>query len=299
MVDYSRTSNGSSLPTPVAREIIEKARDNSLVMQKAQRKVLTDGATAVTISNGVSGSKFVDETARKPLGTADWSEKVLRAKKIALILSFSTEFRRDKRSLYQALVNDMPKDLAATYDAAVLHGTGAPATEFDNFSTAPTAAITSSNVYTGLLSAISTVGTAGGDITEWDMSLQGEVALLGETDTNNAPIFTAGVQSGGVGVVLGRPVVKHRNVYLADTAAATGGANAETLGFGVDWDSMFWGMVEGVQYREYDGPIYNADGSALIHAGAQDNMFSVICEVEAGFRALDVNRAVRLIGADT
>lgn len=299
-IDYNRTSNGSELPTPVAQEIIARARDNSLVMAKAQRKTLTYGAAAVTISEGVSGSKFVGETERKPIGTAEWSEKVLRAKKIALVLSFSTELRRDKRALYQALRDDMPKDLAETYDRAVLHGVGAPATEFDNFSTSPSVSITPAT-YTGLLSAIGTVASNGGDVTEWDVSTQGEVALLGAVDANDKPIFTAGVQSGTVGVVLGRPVVKHRNLYVPAVAAEEGppavAAAPETIGFAVDWESMFWGMVEGIKYVEYDGPIFDEEGE-LVHAGAQDNMFSVICEVEAGFRSLDINRAVRLTGAD-
>lgn len=299
--DYNRTSNGSVLPIPVSREIIAKARDNSLVMAKAKQKTLTDGAAAVTISEGVSGSKFVGETERKPLGQADWSEKVLRAKKIALVLSFSTEFKRDKRALFQALVNDMPKDLGGTYDAAVLHGLGAPATEFDTFAASPSVSL-ASTPYANLLTAVGTVAAAGGDVTELDVSVQGEIALLGAVDAQDKPIFTAGVQSGQVGYVLGRPVVKHRNLYVpavaADSEAVPPVAAApETLGFAVDWDSMFWGMVEAISYREYDGPIFDDQGD-LIHAGAQDNMFSVICEVEAGFRSLDVNRAVRLTGAD-
>lgn len=296
MVDYNRTSNGSVLPTPVAKEFLAKARDASLVMTKANQKTLVDGAAAIGGAAGVSGSKFVGETERKPIGAAEWSEKVLRAKKIALTLSFSTEFMRDKRALYQALVNDMSQDLAATFDAAVLHGIGAPTGgEFDTFVNSPTSSI-ATDPYAGMLAAISTVGTAGGDVTEWDMSLKGEVSLLGAKDGNDRPLFTQGVSSDAIGAVLGRPVVRNRNVYKAD-GTGTGGVNAETLGFAVDWSSQFWGTVEGIQYREYDGPIYQADGT-LVHAGAQDNMGSVICEIEVAFRSADTDRVVRLIGAD-
>lgn len=296
MVDYNRTSNGSTLPTPVAREFLAKARDASLVMSRGTQRQLVDGAAAIGGAAGVSGSKFVGETERKPIGTAEWSEKVLRAKKIALTLSFSTEFMRDKRALYQALVNDMSKDLASTFDAAVLHGVGAPTGgEFDTFVTSPTSSI-ATDPYAGLLAAISTVGAAGGDVSEFDVALQGEVSLLGAKDGNNRPLFTQGVSSDAIGSVLGRPVVRNRNVYKAD-GTGIGGVNAETLGFAVDWASQFWGTVEGIQYREYDGPIYQADGT-LVHAGAQDNMGSVICEIEVGFRSADVNRAVRLTGTD-
>ena len=280
-VDYNRTSNGSVLPTPVAQEIITKAREASLVMTKANRKPLTLGAAAVTLSNGVSGSKFVGETERKPVGTANWSEKVMRAQKIALVLSFSTEFKRDKAALYRALVDDMPKDLARTFDNAALHGIGRPVSaEFDDLAASPTIAL-GANVYASLLTGIEAVGAANGDITEWDMSIAGEVALLGAKDGSGRPLFTAGVQSGQVGSVLGRPVVKSKAV-----------TNGTIVGLGVDWNAMFWGMVESIKYEEYNGPIFNANGT-LKHAGAQDNMFSVICEVEAAFRTLDKNRAVR------
>lgn len=292
MVDYNRTSNGSVLPTPVAREIIENARQASLVMQNAQRKTLTDGAHAVTISNGVSGSKFVEESARKPVGTASWSEKVLRAKKIALVLSFSTEFMRDKRALYQALVNDMPRDLAYTFDRAVLFGVGAPTSdEFDTLEDIAAVDFTT-DPYAGALSALSTVAAAGGSVTNWTVDTSGEIALLGARDSDGNPILTAGIQSGTVGGVLGRPVVRHGNVGDPGDAEADPTV-PPTIGFAVDWDAMYWGTVEGIKYREYDGPIYDASGD-LLHAGAQDNMGSVICEIEAGFRALDTDRAVRL-----
>lgn len=286
MVDYNRTSNGSVLPTPVAREIIENARQASLVMQNAQRKTLTDGAHAVTISNGVTGSRFVEESARKPVGQANWSEKVLRAKKIALVLSFSTEFMRDKRALYQALVNDMPRDLAYTFDRAVLFGEGAPVSdEFDTLEDVAAVDFTT-DPYGGALSALGAVAAAGGSVTNWTVDGAGEIALLGARDSDGNPILTAGIQSGSVGGLLGRPVNRHGNVGDSTTTPAT-------IGFAVDWSAMYWGTVEGVQYREYDGAIFNADGT-LLHAGAQDNMGSVICEIEAGFRALDTDRAVRL-----
>lgn len=287
-VDINRTSTGVYLPTAVSSEIIAKAREDSLVMRKAQRKLLANGTAAVDISNGVTGSKFVGETARKPVGTANIGNKLLRAYKIALVLSFSDEFMRDKNALYQTLKADMPKDLAYTLDRAFFFGEGAPTGDFDTLASAPSAAL-GADPYTALLGTLSTSATAGGAITEFDVATQGEVKLLGQKDANGYPLFTAGasVESGAVGAVLGRPVVTSKNVFLDDATLP------DTLGFAMDWDSVFYGLVEGIKYEEYRGPIFNADGT-LKHAGAQDNMGSVICEVEVGVRTIDVNRHVRL-----
>lgn len=285
-IDINRTSFGLSLPTNIASEIIAQAREESLVMRKAQRKQLPNGTTTVGISGGVTGSKFVAETARKPEGTAAYSEKVLRAYKIALTLSFSDEFRRDRSALYRAIVQDMPKDLAWTLDRAFFFGEGAPVGDFDTLAAAPTASL-GADPYTALLGTLSTSAAAGGNITEFDLATQGEVSLLGQKDANGYPLFTPGatVSQGTVGTVLGRPVVVSKNVYKDD--------DADTLGFAMDWDSVFYGLVEGVKYEEYGGPIYGPTGT-LIHAGRQDNMFSVICEVEVGVRTLDVDRHVRV-----
>lgn len=282
-IDINRTSLGLSLPTPVVTEIISKTREDSLVMRKATRKTLINGVANIGATAGVTGSKFVGETARKPVGTATFSEKVLRAYKIALVLSFSDEFMRDKRALYTALVSDMPKDLAQTLDRAFFFGEGAPVGDFDTLTSAPAVAM-GDNPYASFLTAISTSAANGGSVTEFDVAPQGEPRLFALA-ADGRPLLTPNTAAGSVGTVLGRPVEVTKNVYKD--------ATTDTLGFAMDWDSVFWGMVEGIKYEEYRGPIFNDDGS-LRHAGAQDNMGSVICEVEVGVRALDPARNVRL-----
>lgn len=278
MVDINRTSYGLQLPTSVATEIMGSAREQSLVMRKGRRRDLVGGVSAIGATAGVTGSKFVAETARKPVGVASVSEKILRAYKIALVLSFSTEFVRDRAALYRALVEDMPKDLAATLDKAFLTGAGAPVGDFDTLADAPSQAI-GDNPYTSLVTALGTSAAAGGSVTEFDFAPQGEASLFALA-TDGRPLLAPSTQAGTVGSILGRPVEISKNVHDEAT---------NTIGFAMDWDSVFWGMVEGIKYRETDSPIYGDDG-ALIHAGAQDNMTSIICEVEVGVRTIDVNR---------
>ena len=298
-VNVNRTTAGVLLPTQVAAEIWSDAQEQSFVMQRAQRTDLPGEGKSIQIITGDGTAKFVSETARKEKSDATFDVKEMRAHKIALVESFSDEFQRDKAALFRALRPRMAGSIAATFDAAALHGVGAPMGGFDTLAAAPTVSInTPGGVYASLLSAMSSVATAKGDVTGWGLSPQGEITVLGEVDGNDRPLFTINPQNdGSIGALLGRGVFRSRSVYKADNAATAGGVDAETLGLAGEWTTAYWGSVEGIKYEEYGGPIYAANGG-LIHAGRQDNMFSVICEIEVGFIVRDVNRYVRLTGAD-
>src|SRR5690606_3791060 len=113
--------------------------------------------------------------------------------------------------------------IAKTFDNAALHGVGAPMGDFDTLAASPTVSInTPGGVYAGLLGALSSVGAAGGDLTAWGLSPQGEVKVLGEVDGNDRPLFTVNPQQdGAIGALLGRDVYKARSVYQAAGGAGT------------------------------------------------------------------------------
>lgn len=291
MVDVNRGTAGVYLPPQVASEIWADAQEQSFVMQRVPRTPLPgEGKTIQTIT-GDGVASFVGETERKPNVSPTFGTRTLRAHKIALTESFSDEFRRDKAALFNVLRPRMAGAIARTFDRAVLHGEGAPTGDFDTLEAAPEVSV-GTNVYTGLLGALSSVAAAGGDVDGWALSPQGEILALGALDGNNRPLFIGNAQTdGAIGSLLGRPAYKSKSVY---TAAATG--EAEVVGIAGDWDSAMWGQVEAIKYEEYGGPIYTAAGE-LVHAGRQDNMFSIICEIEVGFIARDVDRFARLTGA--
>src|SRR5699024_2944235 len=109
---------------------------------------------------------------------------------------------------------------------------------------------TAGSVYASLLSAMSSVATAKGDITGWGLSPQGEVKVLGEVDGNSRPLFTINPQNdGSIGALLGRPVFRSRSVYQAGTSGTPG--TPETLGIAGEWTTAYWGSVEGIKYEEY------------------------------------------------
>jgi len=291
-VNTNRTTSGVLLPPQVSADIWAGAQEQSFIMQHAQRTDLPGEGKTIQIITGDGEAKFVGETERKPNVEPTFGSKTMRAYKIALTESFSDEFQRDKTALFNVLRQRMSGAIARTFDLATLHGVGAPVGDFDTLKDAPQVPLgETGQVYAGLLAALSSVSAAGGDITKWGLSPQGEIKVLGEVDGNQRPLFTINPQEdGSIGSLLGRDVYKQKSIYTA------AGDVPETLGIAGDWTSAYWGSVEGIKYEEYGGPIFNNDGS-LKHAGRQDNMFSVICEIEVGFIVRDVNRFARITGA--
>lgn len=289
-IDVNRTTSGVLLPPQVASEIWAGAQEQSFVMQRVPKTPLPGEGKSFQTITGDGEAKFVAETGRKPLSNPTFGQKELRAHKIALVQSFSDEFRRDKAALFAALRPRLAGAIAKTFDLAVLHGIDAPVSGFDNLADAPSAEL-ASPAYDVFVAALQSVAAAGGDIDAWAVAGQGETKVLLEKDTAGRPLFIGSTNTEGqVASILGRPTWRSKHVYQAAS-----GDTAETLAIGGDWSTAMWGSVEGIKYEEYGGPIYDASGT-LVHAGRQDNMFSVICEIEAGFIVQDVNRFFRLTG---
>ena len=291
-VDVYRGTSGIQLPVEVSAEIWQKIQDASVVMGLARRVPLSGaGVTYQEILEDPT-PQFVGETDRKPVSNPTFAKKTLKGHKIAVVSTYSDEFRRDLPGLFNALIGRLPGALARTFDMAALHGVGAPAADFDDLSGATTASILNTtagsvDAYAGFLAALGAVPT----LNAWALSAQAEVAALSNRDVNGGAILNPNVlTNGSIGSILGRPVFRSGNAYLAGDAAAA------TLGIAGDWSKAVWGQVEGVSIDISDNPVYDADG-ALITAGWQDNMIAVRAEIHVGFIA-DDSQFVRLLGAE-
>lgn len=279
MADLQRGSSGISLPAAVSNEILAKVQETSVIQSAARRIALPGNGTAVNIITGEPTAAWVGETESKPVSNGSASTKVLRPYKLAVIETFSNEFRRDLPALYGALADRLPAALAKKFDTTVFHGT-APGSDFDTLADAGTAAMS----YDGLVSALSTVGAAGYDMNGIIVSPAGEAILLGEKDANGRPLFVGNVQTeGSIGSALARPVFKSR------AAAGAGGV----VGFAGDWTQAIWGQVGDVTVKISDQATLTV-GEDTINL-FQQNMFAVLAEIEVGFRVGDDSAFVKLI----
>ena len=292
MVDINRGTTGVHLPPEVSQEIWQNVQDASVVMGLA-RKVPLEGAG--TVFHEVltdSTPEFVGETERKPVSNPTVGNKTLKPHKIAVVQTYSDEFRRDLPGLFNALVGRLPGALARTFDLAALHGVGAPAADFDDLSGSTEVSILNTtpgsvDAYAGFLNALAAVPT----LDAWALNALGQVTALSNRDTNGGSILNQNVlTNGSIGSVLGKPVFSSENAGQPGTA----GDSPAVLGVAGDWTKAVWGQVEAISVDISDNPVYNSDGT-LVTAGWQDNMIGVRAEIHVGFIA-DDTKFVRLTG---
>ena len=270
-----------SLPTEVAAEILAKTQEASAVMSLARQIQLPGRGVSIPVITSDPEAAWVGETAAKPVSNPGLETKIMEAYKLAVIVPFSNEFRRDAAALYDELVRRLPLALAAKFDATVVGAVQAPGSNFDNFASA-SAQVIGTNTYDGLVAADTDIAVHGGILNGFALSPQGKGVLLAAKDGNQRPLFINSVAEGAIPMVLGAPVAVNKGMY---------NATGKVLGIAGDWSQAMYGTVEGVKI-DYSADATLTSGNTTINL-FQQNMFAVRAEIEVGFRA-DVNCFNRL-----
>jgi HK97 family phage major capsid protein len=293
-VDIYRGTSGVLLPPAVSQDIWQLTQEASGVMGAAQQIALPGRGVSIPIITGDPAATWVAETDAKPVSRPTLGNKTITPYKLAVIVPFSDEFRRDLPGLYTALVQRLPGVLAKKFDTTVFGlAAGAPGSNFDVLG-GVTAVGIAGNTWKGITTAFSTVATAtvDGELSGWVLSPQGKSVFIGSTDTTGRPLYlqtTTG--SGAVGSLLGAPVYTSRATFAADADGAGAGTAAQ-YGYAGDWSNAYWGSVEGVQIAISDQATID-DGGTPLNLW-QRNMFAVRAEIEVGFRLRDPNYFVKL-----
>lgn len=276
MVDINRSTSGVLLPVDVSSEILAKVQEASIIQTAARQIALPGSGVAFQTITGEPTAAWVGETESKPVSNGTVGSKTIRPYKLAVIETFSNEFRRDKNALYEALAGRLPAALAKKFDSTVFHGT-APGSDFNDLASVSATSL-GAGVYDGVVSAMTSIATAGYEMNGIILAPQGEALLYGEKDGNDRPLFLNNAATdGSIGSVLGRPVFRNRAVYKDDTT--------DVLGFAGDWSQALWGTVEGVSVKISDQASLTV-GESTINL-FQQNMFAVLAEIEVGFITTD------------
>jgi HK97 family phage major capsid protein len=276
-----------ALPTSVSAEIIQKTQEDSAVMRLARQIALPGNGLTIPVITSDPVAAWVDETDEKPVSNPGLGTKVMRGYKLAVIVPFSNQFRRDYGALYDALVARLPRILAEKFDNTVFGGTAAPGDDFDTFATA-TAQSLSNDAYGALVAGDTDVAIHGGIVDGYAISPQMKAILLSALDKNDRPLFINSVAEGAIPMILGNPT------YLTKGAFVSGSPN--TVGVLGDWTKAMYGIVEGVEINfSSDATLKLADNSEINLF--QRNMFAVRAEIEVGFRA-DLTCFNRLTATD-
>ena len=263
------------LPVDVSREIMAKAQEESAVMRLARQIALPGRGAAINVITSDPEASWVGETASKPVSNPGLATKVMRAYKLAVIVPFSNEFRRDASALYDALIERLPRALGKKFDATVFGNGDKPGNDFDNFASVTKQSL-ASDAYAGLVAADTDVALHGGVITGYAISPQMRGVLLGACDTSKRPLFNNNTAEGAIPYILGAPTYMSKGAFVSGSPAVIGVAG--------DWSQAMYGTVEGVKIDySSDATLTLADSSTVNLF--QDNMFAVRAEIEVGFRA--------------
>lgn len=264
-----------SLPADVSSEIIQKTQEGSVVMQLARKVNLPGRGIEIPIITADPTPAWVGETEAKTVSNPTLSTKTMRGYKLAVIVPFSNEFRRDMAALYDVLVSRLPNVLGEKFDNTVFGGTQAPGDSFDSLGSA-TAHSLASDVYQGLLDADTQIALNGGVNTGYVISPQAKGILLGEKDENGRPLFINSVAEGAIPMILGVPTKTTKAAYIT--------GSPKTVGFAGQWDKAWYGIVDGLSIDISNQATLDLGGGSTINL-FQQNMFAVRAEIEVGFIA--------------
>lgn len=289
-----------TLPAEVSQEILQKTQQQSAIMQLARQIALPGRGVQIPVITSDPTASWVAETGAKPISSPGLSTKLMQAYKLAVIVPFSDEFRRDAASLYDALVARLPLALAQRFDQTVIGAVDAPGENFDTFAAATAQSLIATanpahTTYEALVAAFTDIAEAGASLNGFGLSPAAVGILLGATDSQGRPLFINSIADGDIARVLGARTLESRGLFKAGTAAAgTAAGTPAIVGVAGDWSQAMYGTVEGVQIRFADqtGLTINSTQVNLW----EHNMFAVRAEIELGFRA-DVNAFNLLTGA--
>ena len=263
------------LPADVSKEIIQKTQEGSAVMRLARNITLPGRGVEIPVIVSDPEAAWTDETDNKPVSNPGLETKTMRGYKLAVIVPFSNQFRRDAEALYDAIVERIPGALGQKFDATVFGAVQAPGSDFDTFENCNAHSI-ASDVYQGLVDADTDISMNGGITNGYVISPQGKGILLGAVDSDKRPLFINNVSEGAIPMILGARAEISKGAYVA--------GSPNTVGIAGDWTKAVCGIVEGIEIA------FSSDASLTLANGTtinlfQRNMFAVRAEIEIGFRA--------------
>ena len=265
------------VPAEMSDRIIAGMQTESAVMQLAQEIRLPGGGAEIPVITSDPAAAWVAETGAKAVANPGLASKLMTPYKLAVIVPFSNEFRRDAAALYDELVRRLPRALAQKFDETVFGTTSTrPGSNFDVLGNCTAQSISGSNTYAGIVAADADIAAHGGIMNGIALAPQGKSVLLAATDNDGRPLFINSVAEGAVPMVLGAKTVLSKGAYVSGTPNTVGAAG--------DWSQAFYGTVEGIKID------YSSDATLVVNESTtinlfQQNMFAVRAEIEIGFRA--------------
>lgn len=284
-IDVNRGTSGIALPQDVLDQVLQGISEGSAVMQLANRLVIPGTGVKMNVITGDPTPAWVAESTEKTVSEPTFANKTMVPYKLAVIVPFSDQFRRDMATLYDAVVTRIPNALARAFDQTVLYGAApyaAPGANFDTLSAAD-AVVVSENSYDATVGVMTSIATAGGNLNGFILSPQANGVYMTARNSGGDLEFPGYAPGQNL---LDVPTFTRSYAYQQGSSADN------TLGFAGDWSKAWYGIVEDVAITYADQATLN-DGSQQINLW-QRNMFAVRAEMEVGFIVEDTDYFARL-----
>ncbi len=296
--DISRETTNVIFDPEISQEIISKAIDESAIMQLGTRIPMTGAGKKFQTITGDPEPEWVGETDEKATGVFQFGSKTVEPYKMALIVPFSMEFRRDKSALYDECVNRLPKLFGKKVDATAM-GTVAPGENFDVLGTCDKVSLIPAEgktLYDQFVEVDAAIADADAVMNGIALAPKGRSIVLSAVDADKHPLFSAGVQSGTVNPILGAPVSVRKGIYVPGTAGST----ADIVGLAGDFENLRYGVVQAITGSITDQATINVgtEANPVLLNLWQRNMFAVRFEMEIALMVKDPN-AFKLLTGNT
>ena len=291
-IDVSRLTEGVTLSQEVSASILADTLENSAFQSLATKiDMPAQGVSWQTIT-GEPEAGWVNETDEKPVSRPSFGSDTVQPYKMAVIVPFSDEFRRDAGRLFAEVQRRIPYALGRLFDRTVLGLTAAPGEHFDQLDGVQEVVYNgddADSAYDSLLDVDAAISDNGHLLDGWALAPRARNTLM-RVRVDGSPLFTAGVQSGDVyGTLLGGRV-EYRKALAED---------ADLMGIAGDFSKAQWGAVEGIKLSASS----EATLTETIEGGEtrtlnlwQRNMFALRAEAEVAFKA-DETAFARLVAA--
>lgn len=256
--DATKNSDFSGFLNPErAANYFEQARKSSTVMQLARKVPLGINGQEIVVSTGKATAGWVSEAGQKPSSESSLGLKTIKPQKIAAISVVSAEVVRANPGNYMEVLRaDIAEAFAVAFDAAALHGTSTPFSQYIDQSTKAvefgTTTQANGGVYGDIVAGLKTLTSDGKKLSGFAFDSVVEPTFLSSVDSTGRPIFvetpledTASVVTPGR--LIGRPAFIGDGISTAITGTSpdfTGGI----VGYGGDWSQVVWGAVGGISY---------------------------------------------------
>lgn len=267
-----RSGAEALVPAPVANEIFQGITEESAVLKLARRLPnMTSKTLRLPVLNSLPMAYFVNgDTGLKETTSVDWTNKVITAEEIAVIVPVPDAVIDDAGFDIWAQIRPLVvQAFGQVIDRAMLYGLNKPATWpngiVQDASGKGKVIVLGDDPYDDIMAGgglISLVETSGYAVTGYVGAVQARGVLRGVKDTTGQPIFRQGMTDGTSYMLDGQSIVFPKNGAIDPS---------ETLLIGGDFKQMVFAIRQDLTVkRATEAVISDADGKVVYNLLQQD-----------------------------